>query len=140
MNKVLLLQFGAEGVSGRKDVKTTTPILLKATEILTDRAVKHSHPENHPHNLNTMKEVLKSNNYPVCFFESLIGKRIHQIYNTTNKAKQKITIKYKRNYAIRNLFSKLQPGSETNNQTNVIYKLSCNDCECTCTKKKAIPF
>lgn len=69
---------------------SNTPLHYKKSALieLIIRAVKLSHPKSQPDNLNTIKEVLKSNNYPESFYEPIIRKIIlDQIDNGTNKTK-----------------------------------------------------
>lgn len=47
---------------------------------LTDRAVKLSNLEHRPENLRNINEVSCENKYPGQFYESVIKKRMHDIY------------------------------------------------------------
>lgn len=139
--------------------ESNTPISYKKSVVisLTDRAVKLAHGSNRPKNIQIVKDVLKANNYPPTFFEPIIKKRIHQIYNSQNNhikkerekcvslpyirgtseniqkvlSKHNICVAHKPNNDSKRCFSKLKPKRMEREEANVVYKINCEQCSGT---------
>lgn len=102
-----------------------------------------------------IKDVLRANNYPSSFFEPIIKKRIHQLYNTNhNKPKQnepnnyislpyvrgtseniqkilekhQLKVAHKPNNCSSKCFSKMCPKYDAGEHAGVVYKIQCKQC------------
>ncbi|KAI4465023.1 pdz and lim domain protein zasp [Holotrichia oblita] len=117
---------------------------------LVDQAIKLAHPDFRKENLSKVKTILEKNSYPKEFYNKLITKRINKIYNTGTKSNNNIyhTIPYINNLSDtikhelkksdihitfiptnnRHLFTNLKTPIKHGNQSNVVYKLDCKDC------------
>lgn len=134
------------------------PVKYKKSVVtaLTDRAIKFSHAQFRPNNLKKIKNTLINNNYPKKFIEPIIKSRIQRHYNNNIKQKSNesspqkyislpyipeitnpikkilkphnIQIAEKPSNNSKNFFTKLKPNIPKDEQTNVIYKINCSDC------------
>lgn len=139
--------------------KSHTPNRYKKSVVnsLTDHAIKLAHPKYRPENLKKIKKVLEINSYPKHFYEPIIKNRIYTIYNKNKKQPKQnnskyismpyiptvsenisnilkpynITIAHKPFNTTKKFFTKLKPELKTNDETNTIYKIDCNNCNST---------
>ncbi|KAI4455630.1 madf domain transcription factor [Holotrichia oblita] len=118
-------------------------------DLLIDQAIKLAHPDFRKENLSKVKTILEKNSYPKEFYNKLITKRINKTCNTGTKSNNNIyhTIPYINNLSDtikhelkksdihitfiptnRHLFTNLKTPIKHGNQSNVVYKLDCKDC------------
>ena len=123
---------------------------------LVDKAIKLSDESFHYEYLGLIKQLLSDNNYPVDLVNSHIEKRIKFLNNNTKKSKvrnkPRIVLPFvgELRPIMKNFFNKFytdiiystsnkfscfiklgKDTCKTSENTNVVYRIDCNDCEAT---------
>ena len=158
--KITTKWFRKPNSSGRYvNYLSAQPLVHKKAVVagLVDRAVCFTNVIDRPKVIADVKKILRDNNYPDEFVNKIIKERVHKLYNGNSKPniqeedkkfisfpyicglseniehllKDKFKVAHKTHTNVGQLFSKLKSRTKKENQSDVIYKVPCSNCQAT---------